>query len=147
MEGCAWLITTQLDALLLVWSQKQGGPGSVPFGYRLRVERLLPLLERHCKGKAPEKQGFLSLVNPPKPCKRKEPPPPKNHPPPPKEQGGLVRSGSVTVRAVPGFGSGGSSGERGFASLQHSQTEREGSRFGSSKTVPAVPVSVPVPGK
>ena len=47
------------------------------------------------------------------------------------------------VQAVPVFGSGGSSAKRGFLYLfQHSLTGKDGSGFGSWKTVLAVPLSV-----
>ena len=50
-----------------------------------------------------------------------------------------------TVRAVPVFGSDGSSGERVYRYLSSLLTERHG--FGSCKMVPAVPVPLSVPTK
>ena len=60
-----------------------------------------------------------------------------------------LRFGDGTVRAVPVFGSGGSSAKRGFSVFQHSFTGKDGSGsgFGSWKTVPAVPVPRSVPAK
>ena len=60
-----------------------------------------------------------------------------------------LRFGGGRVRAVPVFGSGGSSAKRGFAAFQHSLAGRDGSGFGfgSWKTVPAVPVPLSVSGK
>ena len=55
-----------------------------------------------------------------------------------------LRFGCGTVRAVPVFGFGGSSGE-GFPALQYRLSERDGSGFGSWNTVLAVPVPVSVP--
>ena len=57
-----------------------------------------------------------------------------------------LRFGGETVRAVPVFGSGGSSG---FSVFQYSLTGKDGSGFGfgSWKTVPAVPVPLSVSGK
>ena len=57
-----------------------------------------------------------------------------------------VRFGGGTVRAVPVFGSGGSSAKNVF---QYSLTGKDGSgsSFGSWKTVPAVPVPLSVSGK
>ena len=46
------------------------------------------------------------------------------------------------VQAVPVFGSGGSSAKWVFSVFQHSLTGKDGSGFGSWKTVPAVPLSV-----
>ena len=59
------------------------------------------------------------------------------------------RFGGGTVRAVPVFGSGGSSAKWVFLSFQHSLTGKDGSGsgFGSWKTVPAVPVPLSVSGK
>ena len=59
-----------------------------------------------------------------------------------------LRFGDGTVRAVPVFGSGGSSKE-GFlcVSVQFKSKGRFGSGFGSWKTVPAVPVPLSVSGK
>ena len=59
-----------------------------------------------------------------------------------------VRFGDRTVRAVPVFGSGGSSKE-GFlcVSAQFHREDGSGSGFGSWKTVPAVPVPRSVPAK
>ena len=60
-----------------------------------------------------------------------------------------LRFGGGRVRAVPVFGSGGSSAKRGFSVFQYSLTGRDGSGsgFGSWKTVPAVPVPLSVSGK
>ena len=58
-----------------------------------------------------------------------------------------LRFGGGTVRAVPVFGSGGSSAKRGFSELQYSFTGKDGSGCGSWKTVPAVPVPLSVSGK
>ena len=63
-----------------------------------------------------------------------------------------LRFGGGTVRAVPVFGSGGSSAKkvfRLFCVFQHSLTGKDGSGsgFGSWKTVPAVPVPLSVSGK
>ena len=60
-----------------------------------------------------------------------------------------LRFGGGTVRAVPVFGSGGSSAERGFSVFQYSLTGKDGSGsgFGSWKTVQAVPVPLSVSGK
>ena len=60
-----------------------------------------------------------------------------------------LRFGGGTVRAVPGFGSDGSSAKKGFSVFQHSLTGKDGSgsSFGSWKTVPAVPVPLSVSGK
>ena len=54
-----------------------------------------------------------------------------------------------TVRAVPVFGSGGSSAKKVFSVFQHSLTGKDGSSssFGSWKAVPAVPVPLSVSGK
>ena len=68
-----------------------------------------------------------------------------------KIQGGLgsvrLRFGGGTVRAVPVFGSGGSSAKRVFLYFQYSLTGKDGSGFGSWKTVPAVLVPLSVSGK
>ena len=48
---------------------------------------------------------------------------------------------------VPVFGSGGSSAKRVFLCFQYSFTGKDGSDFGSWKTVPAVPVPLSVSGK
>ena len=60
-----------------------------------------------------------------------------------------LRFGDGTVRAVPVFGSGGSSKAGGFCVFQYSSRERDGSDsgFGSWKTVPAVPVPCSVSEK
>ena len=60
-----------------------------------------------------------------------------------------LRFGGGTVRAVPVFGSGGSSAKQGFSVFQYSLTGKEGSGsgFGSWKAVPAVPVPLSVSGK
>ena len=64
----------------------------------------------------------------------------------------FLQGGPSSVRfgyglgAVPVFGSGGPFRE-GFSVFQSRLTERDGSDFGSSKTVPAVPVPRSVPGK
>ena len=58
-----------------------------------------------------------------------------------------LRFGDGTVRAVPVFGSGGSSEEGFFCVFQCSFTEEDGSSFGSWKAVPAVPVPRSVPAK
>ena len=63
-----------------------------------------------------------------------------------------ARFGSATlwggkVRAVPAFGSGGSSGEGGFPVFQHRLTERMVSVSVHGKTVPMVPVQRSVHGK
>ena len=50
-----------------------------------------------------------------------------------------LRFGDGTVQAVPVFGSGGSSAKKGFSVAQYSLTGKDGSGFGSWKTVPAVP--------
>ena len=72
------------------------------------------------------------------------------------ENTGWPRFGSVrlqfgdgTVRAVPVFGSRGSSKEGVFlcVSVQFHREDGSGSGFGSWKTVPAVPVLRSVPGK
>ena len=55
-----------------------------------------------------------------------------------------LRFGDGTVQAVPVFGSGGSSG---FSVFQYSLSGKDGSGFGSWKTVPAVPVPLSVSGK
>ena len=60
-----------------------------------------------------------------------------------------LRFGDGTVRAVPVFGSGGSSSEGVFVYFS-TVSQREGgsgSGFGSWKTVPAVPVPRSVPAK
>ena len=51
-----------------------------------------------------------------------------------------LRFGGGTVRAVPVFGSGGSSPKKGLPLFQYNLTGKDGSGFGSWKTVPAVPV-------
>ena len=60
-----------------------------------------------------------------------------------------LRFGDGTVRAVPVFGSGGSSKDGGFlcVSVQFNREDSSGSGFGSWKTVPVVPVPRSVPGK
>ena len=61
-----------------------------------------------------------------------------------------LRFGDGTVRAVPAFGSGGSSAKRvlcnSFSTFLTGK-DGSGSGFGSWKTVPAVPVPLSVPGK
>ena len=59
-----------------------------------------------------------------------------------------LRFGGGTVRAVPVFGSGGSSAKKGFSLFQYSLTGKDGSGsgFGSWKTVPAVPVPLSLSG-
>ena len=51
------------------------------------------------------------------------------------------------VRAVPVFVSDGSCAERGLCAFQHSLRGWHASGFGFSKTVPAVPVPISVPGR
>ena len=60
-----------------------------------------------------------------------------------------LRFGGGTVRAVPVFGSGGSSAKKQFSVFQYSLTGKDGSGsgFGSWKTVLAVPVPLSVSGK
>ena len=62
-----------------------------------------------------------------------------------------LRFGDGTVQAVPVFGSGGSSAKKGvffvFPVFQYSLTGKDGSGFGSWKTVPAVPVPLSVSRK
>ena len=57
-----------------------------------------------------------------------------------------LRFGDGTVRAVPVFGSGGSSATRVFLCFSRVKG-KDGSGFGSWKTVPAVPVPLSVSGK
>ena len=63
--------------------------------------------------------------------------------------GGPVPNKPLTTQAVPVFGSGGSSAKRVFLyfSTVLTLTEKDGSGFGSWKTVPAVPVPLSVSGK
>ena len=60
-----------------------------------------------------------------------------------------LRFGGGTVRAVPVFGSGGSSAKGGFSVFQYRLTGKDdsGFGFGSWKTVPVVPVPLSVSGK
>ena len=58
-----------------------------------------------------------------------------------------LRFGDGTVRAVPVFGSRGSSIRRGVLCVSVQCSNGSGSGFGSWKTVPAVPVPRSVPGK
>ena len=62
---------------------------------------------------------------------------------------GSVRSrfGDGTVPAVLVFGSDGSSAKKGVSVFQYSLKGKDGSGFGSWKTVPAVPVPLSVSGK
>ena len=58
-----------------------------------------------------------------------------------------LRFGDGTVRAVPVFGSGGSSKEGVYLCVSVQFSREDGSGFGLGKTVPAVPVPRSVPGK
>ena len=58
-----------------------------------------------------------------------------------------LRFGDGTVQAVPGFRFWRFLCKKGFSVFQYSLTGKDGSGFGSWKTVPAVPVPLSVSGK